>query len=63
MSLATKQDTDGTVHLKKESRVFSTEAMIMGRWPDNSHATLITIVLMLVVFPLLCALAWWYVER
>ena len=34
----------------------------MGRWPDNSKATLTTGLVMFVVFPLLAALAWWYVH-
>ena len=35
----------------------------MGRWPDNTRATLITALLIFVLFPLLCLLAWWFVYR
>jgi hypothetical protein len=34
----------------------------MGRWPDNDRSTLITAVIMFVVFPLLAFLAWWFVK-
>ena len=34
----------------------------MGRWPDNTRSTLATALIMFVVFPLLCLLAWWYVR-
>lgn len=33
----------------------------MGRWPDNTRSTIITFVLIFVLFPLLCYLAWWFV--
>jgi len=34
----------------------------MGRWPDDSRSIWTTILLIFVLFPLLCALAWWYVR-
>ncbi|VAX39348.1 hypothetical protein MNBD_PLANCTO02-937 [hydrothermal vent metagenome] len=34
----------------------------MGRWPDESRSTLTTAALIFILFPLLCALAWWFVE-
>jgi hypothetical protein len=33
----------------------------MARWPDNFRGTLITFLLVFVLFPLLCWLAWWFV--
>lgn len=33
----------------------------MARWPDNIRATLLTALLIFVLFPLLCFLAWWFV--
>ncbi|RMG33836.1 MAG: hypothetical protein D6725_15180 [Planctomycetota bacterium] len=33
----------------------------MGRWPDSTRATIATALLLFVVFPLLCWLAWWWV--
>ncbi len=35
----------------------------MGRWPDSKRSTLTTALLMFVLFPLLCLLAWWYVNH
>ncbi len=35
----------------------------MGRWPDNTRATVTTAILLFVVFPLLCWLAWWWVRH
>ena len=35
----------------------------MGRWPDNTRATFLTFLLIFLLFPLLCVLAWWYVYR
>ena len=35
----------------------------MARWPHTSRATVTTALLMFVLFPLLCALAWWYVKH
>jgi hypothetical protein len=34
----------------------------MGRWPDDKRSVWTTITLIFVLFPLLCALAWWYVR-
>jgi len=34
----------------------------MGRWPDDRYGTLITAVLIFIVFPLLCWLAWRFVR-
>lgn len=34
----------------------------MGRWPDNHRSTLLTFVLIFVLFPLLCWLCWWFVQ-
>ena len=34
----------------------------MARWPDNTRANLIAIGLMLVLLPLLCLWAWWFVR-
>lgn len=34
----------------------------MGRWPDNRRATWLTILLIFGLFPLLCALAVWFVR-
>lgn len=39
----------------------SGDDVVMARWPDNLRATLVTALLVFVVFPLLCFLAWWYV--
>ena len=33
----------------------------MGRWPDNARSTWMTLSLILVVLPLLCAACWWFV--
>ena len=38
------------------------EKVIMGRWPDQSRSTLITFLLIFVLFPLLALLAWWFVR-
>jgi hypothetical protein len=35
----------------------------MARWPDNKRANLVALTLMLVLLPLLCWLAWWYVKH
>ena len=35
----------------------------VGRWPDKSRSALTTFVLIFVLFPLLCLLAWWFVEH
>ena len=35
----------------------------MGRWPDDKRSQLSTFVIMFVLFPLLCWLAWWFVKR
>lgn len=34
----------------------------MGRWPDNTRSNLITLLLIFLLFPLLCALAVWFVR-
>lgn len=34
----------------------------MARWPDNTRSLLMTILLIFVLFPLLCWLAWWFVS-
>jgi len=34
----------------------------MGRWPDNTRSTATTFLLIFVLFPLLCLLAWWFVR-
>ena len=34
----------------------------MGRWPDNRNSTIVTAVLIFVLFPLLCWLAIRYVQ-
>lgn len=33
----------------------------MARWPDNPRATVTTVLLILVLLPLLCYLAVWFV--
>jgi len=35
----------------------------MGRWPDSRRSTWTTIVLMFVLFPALCWICWWFVNR
>ena len=35
----------------------------MGRWPDDSRSQLWTFLIMFVLFPLFCWLAWWFVKR
>lgn len=35
----------------------------MGRWPDSQRSNLVTFLLMFVLTPILCALAWWFVKR
>lgn len=35
----------------------------MGRWPEETRSTLITFGLIFILFPLLAALAWWFVNR
>lgn len=35
----------------------------MARWPDNLRGTLTTWLLIVVLFPLLCYLAVWFVGR
>jgi hypothetical protein len=35
----------------------------MARWPDKTRSTLLTFVLIFILFPLLCFLAWWFVRR
>jgi len=35
----------------------------MGRWPDNTRSPLVTALLIFLLVPLLCALAWWFVRR
>lgn len=35
----------------------------MARWPDNSRSNLYAALLMFVLLPLLCWLAWVYVKR
>ncbi len=37
------------------------EHYAMARWPDNPRATITTVLLITVVFPLLCWLAVWFV--
>jgi hypothetical protein len=34
----------------------------MGRWPDDRRSVVTTALLIFVLFPLLCWLAWWYVH-
>jgi hypothetical protein len=34
----------------------------MGRWPDEKRTTLVTALLMFVLFPALCWLTWWFVR-
>jgi hypothetical protein len=34
----------------------------MARWPDHWRANAVALAVMLVVLPLLCVLAWWYVR-
>jgi hypothetical protein len=34
----------------------------MGRWPDNVRSTWLTFLIIFVLFPLLAALAWWFVR-
>jgi len=34
----------------------------MARWPDNPRSILLTLLLIFLLFPLLCWLAWWYVR-
>jgi hypothetical protein len=36
--------------------------VLMGRWPDDKRSTLTTFALIFLLFPLLCALAWWFVR-
>ncbi len=38
-------------------------SQIMGRWPDDSRSQLWTFLIMFVLFPLFCWLAWWFVKR
>jgi hypothetical protein len=35
----------------------------MARWPDNFRANIVALILMFVLLPALCWLAWWYVKR
>jgi len=35
----------------------------MARWPDDARSTWLTVLLVFVLFPLLCVLAWWFVRR
>ncbi len=37
-------------------------SLTMGRWPDNDRSTLVTAMIMFLVFPLLAFLAWWFVK-
>jgi len=37
-------------------------AVAMGRWPDNDRMTLVTAVIIFVLFPAVAFLAWWFVE-
>jgi len=34
----------------------------MARWPDNPRANLVALLMMLIILPALCWLAWWYVK-
>jgi len=34
----------------------------MGRWPDDLRSNLTTLLLIFVLTPLLCLLAWWYLR-
>jgi hypothetical protein len=34
----------------------------MGRWPDDKRLTLVTVVLVFLLFPVLCWLTWWFVR-
>ena len=34
----------------------------MARWPDTPQGTWVTFALIFLLFPLLCALAWWFVK-
>ena len=34
----------------------------MARWPDNSRANMIALILVFALFPALCWLAWWWVR-
>jgi|GEM_PF-622298 len=34
----------------------------MGRWPDDRRSTLVTALLIFVLFPALCWLTWWFVR-
>jgi hypothetical protein len=40
----------------------SESVVAMGRWPDNDRMTLVTAVIMFVLFPLVAFFAWWFVE-
>ena len=35
----------------------------MGRWPDSSRSTWLTLLLIFLLFPLLCVWALWFVRR
>jgi len=35
----------------------------MARWPDQFRSNLIAILLIFVLFPVLCWLAWWWVKH
>lgn len=34
----------------------------MARWPDNWQSNAMALALIVIVLPLLCALAWWYIR-
>jgi cytochrome oxidase assembly protein ShyY1 len=35
----------------------------MGRWPEDRRSNLITLLLIFMLTPILCYLAWWFVNR
>src|SRR5690606_4718915 len=53
----------GAVSPRPKSRFPSlTNSTSMARWPDNWRSNLVALLMIFVILPLLCALAWWYVR-
>ena len=34
----------------------------MARWPDNWRSNVVALAMLLVILPLMCLLAWWYIK-
>jgi len=34
----------------------------MARWPDSWQSNVVALGMILIVLPLLCLLAWWYIQ-